>query len=75
MCACCLEQVAPHAAAARSKQQHAATTDIAAFAVSNHVALGISDATRAVMGHAFPPQVFSHCTTLSSVLAAECLHY
>ncbi|DBA70188.1 TPA: hypothetical protein ACH3X2_012232 [Trebouxia sp. C0005] len=54
-------QVAPHAAAARSKQQHAATTDIAAFAVSNHVALGISDATRAVMGHAFPPQASRDC--------------
>lgn len=63
VCVCCLEQVAPHAAASGSKQQHAATFDIAAVAVSKHVesALGIPQYTGAARGHA-SSQVCTHCT-------------
>ncbi len=65
MCFCCLEQVAPQAAAADIKQQHAATFDIAAVAVSNHVesALIVPQYPGVVKGHAAWSQVLSHSTS------------
>ena len=65
MCVCCLEQVVPHAAAAGLKQQHAATIDIAALAVSSHVgsALVVPQYIGAVRGRASSSQVLSHWIT------------
>lgn len=64
MCVCCLEQVVPQAVAAGSKQQHAATVEIAAVAVSNREESALVVApqyTGAVRGRAYT-QVRSHCT-------------